>query len=34
MGLGLLITEVSRPHSNTPHSVGLLWMSALPPYTA
>jgi hypothetical protein len=25
VGLGLLIVEVSRSHSDTPHSVGLLW---------
>jgi hypothetical protein len=25
--LGTLIIEVSRPHSDTPHSVGLLWTS-------
>jgi len=29
-GLGLHITEVSRSHSNTPHSVGLLWASNQP----
>jgi hypothetical protein len=26
-GLGLLIPEVSKSHLDTPHSVGLLWMS-------
>jgi len=25
VGLGLLITEAPRSHSDTPHSVGLLW---------
>jgi len=30
VGLGLLIVEVSRSHSDTPHSVGLLWTSDLP----
>ena len=30
MGLGLLIVEVSRSHSDTPHSVGLLWTSGRP----
>jgi hypothetical protein len=28
--LGLLIVEISRSHSDTPHSVGLLWMSDRP----
>ena len=27
MGQGVLIHEVSRSHSNTPHSVGLVWTS-------
>jgi hypothetical protein len=27
VGQGLLITEDSRSHSDTPHSVGLLWTS-------
>jgi len=27
MGLGLLIVEFSRPHSETPQSVELLWTS-------
>jgi hypothetical protein len=27
LGLGLFITEASRSHSDTPHSVGLLWAS-------
>ena len=27
MGLSLLIVEVSRSHSDTPHSVGLFWTS-------
>jgi len=27
MGLGLVIVEISRSHSDTPHSVGLLWTS-------
>jgi len=27
MGQGLLIVEDSRSHSDTPHSVGLLWTS-------
>jgi hypothetical protein len=27
VGLGFLIFEVSRSHSDTPHSVGLLWTS-------
>jgi len=26
-GAGLLIIEASRSHSDTPHTVGLLWMS-------
>jgi hypothetical protein len=26
LGHGLLIIEASRSHSDTPHSVGLLWM--------
>jgi len=30
VGLGLLIAEVSRSHSDTPHSVGLLWMAIGP----
>jgi hypothetical protein len=30
MGLGLLIFKVSRSHSDTPHSVGLLWKSDQP----
>jgi hypothetical protein len=25
VGQGLLVTEASRSHSDTPHSVGLLW---------
>jgi hypothetical protein len=29
-GLGLLIIEVSRSHSDTPQSVGLLWTSDQP----
>jgi hypothetical protein len=29
-GLGFLIVEVSRSHSDTPHSVGLLWRSDRP----
>jgi hypothetical protein len=29
-GLGLLIVEASRSHSDTPHSVGLLWTSDQP----
>jgi hypothetical protein len=29
-GLGLLIVKASRSHSNTPHSVGLLWTSDQP----
>ena len=27
LGQGVLIMEVSRSHSDTPHSVGILWMS-------
>ena len=27
VGQGLLIVEASRSHSDTPHSVGLLWTS-------
>jgi len=27
LGLGLLIVEISRSYSDTPHSVGLLWTS-------
>ena len=30
VGQGLLIHEVSRPHSHTPHLVGLLWTSDQP----
>jgi len=30
MGQGLLIIEASRSHSDTPHSVGLLWTSDQP----
>ena len=30
VGLGFLVVEVSRPHSDTPHSVGLLWTSDRP----
>jgi len=30
MGLGFLILEVSRSHSDTPQSVGLLWTSHRP----
>ena len=30
LGLGLPIVEVSRSHSDTPHSVGLLWTSGRP----
>jgi hypothetical protein len=30
VGLGLLIVEVSRSYSDTPHSVGLLWTSNRP----
>jgi len=33
LGQGLLIAEVSRSHSGTPHSVGLLWMSDKPDLT-
>ena len=29
-GLGLLIVQVSRSHSETPHSVGILWTSDWP----
>jgi hypothetical protein len=29
-GLGLLLIEVSRSHSDTPHPVGLLWTSDRP----
>ena len=29
-GLGFLIVEVSRSHSDTPHSVGLFWTSNRP----
>jgi hypothetical protein len=29
-GLGRLIIEASRSHSDTPHSVGLLWTSDQP----
>jgi len=29
VGQGLLIIEASRSHSDTPHSVGLLWTSDL-----
>jgi hypothetical protein len=29
-GLGLLIVEASRSHSDTPHSIGLLWTSDQP----
>jgi hypothetical protein len=32
-GQGLLIVEASRSHSDTPHSVGLLWTSDQPPQT-
>jgi hypothetical protein len=28
--LGLIVAEVSRLHSDTPHSVGLLWTSDRP----
>jgi hypothetical protein len=28
--VGLLIVEASRSHSDTPHSVGLFWMSDQP----
>ena len=30
LGQGRLIIEVSRSHSETPHSVGLLWTSEQP----
>jgi hypothetical protein len=30
VGQGLLIIEASRPHSDTPHSVGLVWTSDQP----
>jgi hypothetical protein len=30
VGQGLLIVEASRSHSDTPHSVGLLWTSEQP----
>jgi hypothetical protein len=30
MGLGILSIEVSRSHSDTPQSVGLLWTKELP----
>jgi hypothetical protein len=30
VGQGLLVTEASRSHSDTPHSVGLLWTSDQP----
>ena len=30
LGQGLLIIETSRTHSDTPHSVGLLWTSDRP----
>jgi hypothetical protein len=30
VGQGLLIIEASRSHSDTPHSVGLLWTSDQP----
>jgi len=30
VGLGLLIVEISRSHSDTPKSVGLLWTSDQP----
>jgi hypothetical protein len=30
VGQGLLIIEDSRSHSDTPHSVGLLWTSDQP----
>jgi hypothetical protein len=30
MGQGLLSTEASQSHSDTPHSVGLLWTSDHP----
>jgi len=30
VGQGLLSAKASRPHSETPHSVGLLWTSVKP----
>jgi len=30
MGQGLLVLEASLSHSDTPHSVGLLWTSDQP----
>jgi len=30
LGQGLLIVEASRSHSDTPHSVGILWTSDQP----
>ena len=30
VGQALLIIEASRSHSDTPHSIGLLWMSDQP----
>jgi hypothetical protein len=30
VGQGLLIVKASQSHSDTPHSVGLLWMSDQP----
>jgi len=33
VGQGLLITEVSRSHPDTPHSVGLLWTGDKPELT-
>jgi hypothetical protein len=30
VGQGLIIIEASRSHSDTPHSVGLLWTSDQP----
>ena len=30
VGQGLLVIEASRSHSDTPHSVGLLWTSDQP----
>jgi len=30
VGQGLLTVEASRSHSDTPHSVGLLWKSDQP----
>ena len=30
VGQGLYITEASRSHSDTPHSVGILWTSDQP----